>query len=823
MGLLEVDSFCFLIRRMRFMRNMRSLLGVLKRHSDLFFKAFMVLLVSTSLQAAEGQGQNEHRGAVLRDYCVACHNEQLRTAGLVLETSDLDPERIEDNLETWEKVLRKVSTGQMPPAGRPRPGDADRLKFSRELTQALDQVVNASPDPGRPAVHRLNRTEYVNSIRDLLNLEVDGRALLPPDDSGFGFDNNADVLSMSPALLDRYMAAATKISRLALGDPTVSPVIARYDVPRRLRQEGRMSERLSFGSRGGFAVRHAFPLDGEYLFKVRLGRVGEYGINGLDRGDKLEIRLDRSLLKSFTVGGVEELKGLIYDNQEPIPLNRPDLLRRKIYENSADDDLEVRLQVQAGTRTVGVSFENYAGVPEGLGRVAGGPTVGSLEIRGPFNGQVPERTDSRDRIFLCYPESLGEEKICAQQILSSLARRAFRRPVSVDDVGDLLSFYHQERLGGSFESGIQVALERLLVDPEFLFRIEHDPSGLAPGSVYPLSDVELASRLSFFLWNTLPDDELLAVAEAGQLHDEKVLEKQIARMLSDAKATEMIKDFASQWLLTRNVRFSEPDRALFPSFDENLRRGLANETELLFADQFKSDQSVLNLLRADYTFLNSRLARHYGIDNVYGNHFRKVALKDSRRHGLFGHGSILTVTSYPNRTSPVLRGKWVLENILGAPPPPPPPDVPSLEEENRDSPSTVRERLERHRANPVCASCHARMDPLGFALENFDAVGRWREVDGGVKIDASARLLDGARIEGPVEFREALLGRQEEFVTTVTEKLLTYALGRGVSYGDASYIRTIVRDAAMFEYKWSSLLTGIVKSVPFQMRRVPQS
>ena len=704
----------FPIRRMRTKINMWLILGFFGKCSDHFVKAvivFIALFFGTFVQAAEEQSPTEHRGALLRNYCVSCHNDQLRTAGLVLETSVLNPQRIEENFEIWEKVLRKVSTGQMPPAGRPRPRDTDRLKFSRELIEALDQVVNANPDPGRPAVHRLNRTEYVNSIRDLLNLEVDGRSLLPPDDSGFGFDNNADVLSMSPALLDRYMAAATKISRLALGDPTVAPVITRYDVPRRLRQEGRMSERLSFGSRGGMAIRHAFPLDGEYIFKVRLGRVGEYGINGLDRGDKLEIRLDRSLLKSFTVGGVEELKGLIYDNQEPIPLDRPDLLRRKIYENSADDDLEVRIHVQAGSRTVGVSFEAYAGVPEGLGRVAGGPTVGSLEIRGPFDGQVPARTESRDRIFLCYPQNLSEEKSCAQQILSSLARRAFRRPVTVDDVADLLSFYDRERSTGSFESGIQVALERLLVDPEFLFRIELDPFGLKPGSVYHLSDVELASRLSFFLWNTLPDDELLAAAEAGRLRDENVIEEQIDRMLTDPKATEMIKDFASQWLLTRNVRFSEPDRALFPSFDENLRRGLANETELLFADQFSSNQSVLNLLRADYTFLNSRLARHYGIANVYGNHFRRVALKDSRRHGLFGHGSILTVTSYPNRTSPVLRGKWVLENILGAPPPPPPPDVPSLEEGNSDRPSTVRERLERHRANPVCASCHARMDP----------------------------------------------------------------------------------------------------------------
>ena len=781
------------------------------------------VLLLLGLADSPAFASSDDRRVLLDTYCIACHNERLKTAGLILEAAAVDTADVAGSAEVWEKVLRKVRSGEMPPAGRRRPDAATRAHFTAELIGELDAAAEASPDPGRPAVHRLNRTEYVNAIRDLLDLEIDGRALLPPDDSGYGFDNNADVLTMSPALLDRYIAAATKIGRLAIGDSRITPAVATYRIPRSVRQNERMSEALPFGSRGGIAVRHMFPLDGEYVFRMRLSRNGDYGIGGLDRGDEIEIRLDRRRIRTFTAGGIEELKGLTYDSQEPIPPDRPDLLRRKIYDNTADEGFDVRMPVAAGIREVGVGFVRYSGVPEAGGRGSRGPSLGYVEILGPYNASAPDDTPSRRRIFVCRPAGSGEELSCAREILSVLARRAFRRPVTAADVDALLGFYEAGRLEGTFDTGIQFALERLLVDPEFLFRVERDPEGMAAGTVYALSDMELASRLSFFLWSSIPDDELLAVAERGELRRSEVLEGQVRRMLAAPRASEMVNDFATQWLLVRNVRFAEPDRALFPEFDGNLRDALARETELLFEDQFEQDRSILDLLRADYTFVNSRLARHYGIPDVYGSHFRRVLLEDERRHGLLGHGSILTVTSYPNRTSPVLRGKWVLENLLGAPPPPPPPDVPSLDENSKSKPTTVRERLEQHRANPVCASCHARMDPLGFALENFDPIGRWREADGALPIDASADLPDGSTVDGPVAFRNALLERHEEFAGTFTEKLMTYALGRGVSHQDAPVVRAIVRQAGVAEYRWSDIVLGIVKSVPFQMRRVPHS
>ena len=786
--------------------------------------AFLVIVGAALPPPAGAAGSPAaDRRQLLDTYCIACHNERLETAGLVLESTAVDAADIAANTTVWERVLRKVRGGQMPPAGRPRPAGAAAGRFASELASALDAIAAAAPDPGRPAVHRLNRTEYVNVIRDLLALEIDGRALLPADDSGFGFDNNADVLTMSPALLDRYLAAATKIGRLAIGDPLLRSASTRYDMPRGVRQAERTSEALPFGTRGGLSVRHTFPLDGEYLIRVRLRRDGDYGIAGLDRGDRLEIRLDRRRIRTFTVGGDEDLKGLTYDSQEPIPPDRPDLVRRKIYDNTADEGLAVRLPVPAGTRPVGVTFARYAGVTEEGGRSSRSPAVESVEILGPYAASPPADTPSRRRIFTCRPERPEEETPCAREILSALARRAFRRPVEAADVEALLGFHAAGRAAGTFDSGIQAALERLLVDPEFLFRVEHDPPGLAGGTVHALSDVEFASRLSFFLWSSMPDDELLAVAERGALGRPGVLEAQVRRLLADPRAAALVDNFASQWLLVRNVRFAEPDRALFPGFDGDLREALARETELFFHDQFRRDRSVLDLLRADYTFVNSRLAAHYGIPDVYGGHFRRVSLEDERRHGLLGHGSVLTVTSYPNRTSPVLRGKWVLENLLGAPPPPPPPDVPSLEEGSRATPTTVRERLEQHRANPVCASCHARMDPLGFALENFDPIGRWRDAEAGLPIDASADLPDGSTVDGPVAFRRALLERQEEFVGNFTEKLMTYALGRGVEHHDAPAVRAIVREAAATDHRWSDIVLGIVESVPFRMRKVPES
>jgi hypothetical protein len=772
------------------------------------------------------------RRALINTYCVGCHNARLKTAELVLET--VDAERVGTHAAIWEKVLRKVQSGQMPPVGARRPDAAASAAFTKELAAALDRAAAADPNPGRPAVHRLNRTEYVGAIGELLDLEVDGRALLPADDSGFGFDNNADVLTMSPALLERYMSAATKISRLAIGDTDVSPSITRHRVSRLLRQEGRMSDQLSFGTRGGLAVRHTFPLDGEYVFKVRMKR-GDV-IIGVDKGDQVEVRLDGVRLQQFTLGGVEEMKGITYTRGVSLPVDRPEVIKRYVYETTADDGFEVRALVKAGTRTVGVAFLKDSSVPEGpLGTAVGDdgqptgprsnwPGVDHVQIAGPYNGVTPADTPSRRRIFVCKPTAPEQEGACASRILRTLARRAYRRPVTDADLNVLMSFYESGRSGGgTFDKGIQVALERLLVDPEFLFRVERDPEGMKPGTVHRLSDLELASRLSFFLWNTIPDEELLAAAERGALKDPAVLDRQVRRLLADPRAVAMVTNFTSQWLLVRNARLHVPDVAVFPDFDENLREAFARETELFVESQFREDRSVLDLLRADYSFVNDRLAELYGIPGVYGSHFRRVPLRDERRHGILGQGSVLMVTSYPDRTSPVLRGKWVLDNLLGAPPPPPPPDVPTLQENTKSKPTTVRQRLEQHRENAFCANCHARMDPLGFPLENFDGIGRWRESENGMAIDAKATLPDGATIDGPVAFREALLSRREEFATNVVEKLMTYSLGRGVDYYDAPAVRRIVRETAAREYRWSDIVLGIVKSVPFQMRRTPQS
>jgi len=766
------------------------------------------------------------RRQLLNSYCTGCHNGKLKTAGLALDS--LNTEQVGPDAAVWEKVLRKVQSGQMPPVGRTRPDKEAASHFTHALAASLDSAAAAAPNPGRPAVHRLNRTEYVGAIRALLALEIDGRALLPADDSGFGFDNNADVLTMSPALLERYLTASTKITRLALGDTDISPSIARYQVSRLLRQEERMSEALPFGTRGGIAIRHTFPLDGEYVIKIRMKR-GD-AIVGVDKGDEVEIRLDGVQLKRFTLGGDEDMKGITWVKGVSLPLNRPDVIKRHAYETTADDGFEVRLPVKAGTRVVGVAFLKDSSVEEGAlgtsgeerpGR-SGWPGVDHVEVAGPYNGTRAADTPSRKQIFVCRPTAPREETACASKIIGSLARRAYRRPVSAADIAPLLAFYENGRREGSFDKGIQLALERLLVDPEFLFRLERDPAGLKPGTVYKISDVELASRLSFFLWSTVPDDDLLAAAEKGKLKDPEVLTQQVRRMLADPRASAMVNNFSGQWLLVRNVRLHSPDVALFPEFDDNLREAFTRETELFFESQFRDDRSVLDLLRANYTFVNNRLADLYGIPNVYGSHFRRVTLQDEKRFGILGQGSILTVTSYPDRTSPVLRGKWVLENLLGAPPPPPPPDVPTLTENSRAKPTTVRQRLEQHRANPGCASCHARMDPLGFPLENFDAIGQWRDTENDVPIDSSTVLPDGTKVDGPVAYRNALLARREEFVTNVTEKLMTYALGRGVDYYDSPSVRRIVNETAVHEYRWSDIVLGIVRSVPFQMRRTPQ-
>jgi len=769
---------------------------------------------------------------LLDQYCVTCHNGRLKTAGLTLE--NLDVADVAGNAATLEKVARKLRTGQMPPEGRPRPEPATSATFVSTLETALDRSAAASPNPGRVVVRRLNRAEYVNAIRDLLALQIDGPSHLPVDNSGFGFDNIADVLTIAPGLMARYMSAATKISRLAIGSPDIRSVIQVYRASEFARQDGRMHEDLPFASHGGLAVRHPFPLDGEYAVKLRLQRnsVGDT-IRGIDDEQEIEVRLDHGLVKWFRVGGA--FKGPDPGVLIAIPEDDVEAKKLHTYRLSADKDLEFRLPVKAGTRLIGAAFTNrsasaWEGVPLRPRSIKsavfsddmGDPGIDSIEISGPFDARPASETPSRQRIFSCRPSGARDDEACASRILTGLTRRAYRRPVADADIAPLMNLYRAGRKAKDFEAGIERALEAMLSSPAFLFRIEHDPDNVKPGSIYRVSDLELASRLAFFLWRSIPDDELLEVAAKGRLKD-AVLAQQVQRMMADARASRWMTDFMGQWLLVRNTQSVEPDPARFPDFDDTLRDAMAKETELFFESQVRDDRSVLDLLRADYTFLNDRLAVHYGVPKVYGSHFRRVPIADPARRGLLGHASILTVTSYADRTSVVLRGKWVLETMLGAPPPPPPPNVPPLKQnDGKSKPTSLRERMEQHRSNPVCASCHARMDPLGFALENFDPTGRWRKDDSGAAINASI-TLDGKAVDGPEHFREALLGRGDQMVSTVTEKLLTYALGRGVDYYDAPTVRQLVRDLSKQDHKWSALVLGIVNSLPFQMRRAPDS
>jgi mono/diheme cytochrome c family protein len=746
--------------------------------------------------------------AVLDRYCVGCHNQRVPTANLTLDSMNLAD--IGQAAPVWEKVVRKLRTGTMPPAGRPRPEPAAYDGLASWLESELDQAAGLKPEPGRTTVHRLNRTEYANVIRDLLALEIDARALLPADDAGYGFDNNADMLAVSPGLLDRYMSAARKISRLAIGDVAMRPSVDTYAVSRYLLQDDRVSEELPFGTRGGLAVRHTFPLDGEYVVRIHVQR------RRMPDPQELEVRVDGERIQSFTIGAPGTARS-------PEDADTP----------REDGPLEVRLPIKAGPRQVSVGLVRRAAAPEGLGpahlpvgnisfRGKAGAEIGvdRIDIAGPYNIQGAGDTPTRRRIFVCRPAGENNDSACARQILTALARRAYRRPATANDLQKLLPFYSAGEKNG-FEAGIQSALERILVDPQFLFRIERDPGSVPPGTAYRLTDLELASRLSFFLWSSMPDDELLEVAARGRLSEPAVLEHQVRRMLTDARARMLVSSFASQWLYLRNVQAVAPDVNAFPAFDDNLRDAFQQETELFLQSQLREDRSVVELLTANYTFVNERLARHYGMPNIYGSHFRRVKFGDDRRAGLLGQGSILTVTSYATRTSPVVRGKWLLENILGAPPPPPPPDVPDLPDGATDGqPASVRERMEQHRRNPACASCHAQMDPLGFALENFDAIGRWRTVnEGGTPIDASGSLPDGRRFNGPAELRRLLLARRENVAATVVEKLLIYALGRGLEPYDMPAVRTIVREAESSDYAWSSLVLGIARSTPFRLRR----
>ena len=802
-------------------------------------------LAGPNVQAAAGQEPDQpaaaHR-ALIERYCVTCHNERLQTAGLVL--SDMDPSQVAGAAEQWEKVVRKLRAEAMPPAGRPRPDKLEYAALASWLETALDRAaVQRIPAPRAFAVHRLNRVEYGNAVRDLLAVEVDTELLLPPDDDDEGFDNVADVLSVSPTLMERYLFAARRVSQLAVGDPEFAAGAEIHRVPEALVQDDRISDDLPFGSRGGIAVRHYFPLDGEYSIRIRLQRSFYDVIRGLGTvPHQLDVRLDGALVQRFAVGGG-------HTGPKP-PASHSGNTRGdaawETYSHHADDNLVARFPVKAGMRMVGVSFVRRPALPEGVLQpprmlatfgastdemIDGNPAVRSVEINGPFDGSAPRDTPARGNIFVCRPApgSAADEGRCAERILARLARRAYRRPVTAGDIETLLPFYAAGRAVQGFEGGIQAALERLLVDPEFLFRIERER-----GDGARVSEIELASRLSFFLWSSIPDEELLDLAAENRLGDPAVLEQQVRRMLADARSAALVSNFAAQWLQLRQLRNASPDPTVFPEFDENLRRAMQRETTLFIENQLREDRSVVDLLRADHTFVNERLARHYGIPNVYGNHFRRVQVADDYRAGLLGQGSVLTLTSYPNRTSPVLRGKWVLENMLSAPPPPPPPDVPALEGRGADGkPRSVRDQLREHRRNPACAGCHNAMDPIGFALENFDAIGRWRTVDmtgvleappagspaPGTRIDPSGSLPGGAAFAGPTGLRALLLERQDEFVATVAERLLMYALGRPVAYHDMPAVRQVLREAAADGNRWSSIIVGIARSKPFQMRR----
>jgi hypothetical protein len=750
----------------------------------------LVLPLIVSAVSARPQGVKDATpAAAFTQYCAGCHNEKLKTAGLVLDPAQLT--RVAENAEVWEKVVRKLRSGAMPPISSPRPAAATYESMASFLEAELDRASSARPDVGRlPLFRRLTRTEYRNAVRDLLAIdalpqEMDFSVLLPADSATSGFDNIADLLFVSPTTMERYLEAARKISRLAVGDTTAPVMVNIHHMAQEHPQDAR-AEELPLGTRGGLAIRSYFPADGEYLVEVDLG--------SRPADQQLEVTVDNirvAVVRANALGAI-------------------------------------KIPIKAGPRTVGVAFllRNEA-LPEAtvLPRMRGSGTqaaINTVTIRGPFTPSGPGDTPSRRRIFACQPASQAEEIGCARRILAQLARRAYRRPVTDGDLEDLTPFYTEGRAAGGFESGIQLALERLLVSPQFLFRIEREPAGAAPGKAYRVSDLELASRLSFFIWSSIPDDELLEAAIRGELKNPDVLERQTRRMLADPRSQALITNFAAQWLFLGDIALKEPDPLTFRHFDESLRRAMARETELFLDSVLRADRSVLRLLDADYTFLNERLAEHYGIPNIKGSDFRRVTLPaGSPRAGLLGQGSILTLTSYPTRTSPVLRGKYVLENLLAAPPPPPPANVPALDTagEKRGETLTLRDAMVQHRKNPACAGCHAAMDPIGFALENFDAVGRWRDRDAGKSIDTSGVLPGGVPFDGVTGLKRVLLSRPEPFVGALTEKLTMYALGRNVQYYDMPAVRKIVHDSVKHDYTFTSLVIGVVQSAPFQMRQ----
>ncbi|HYI92975.1 MAG TPA: DUF1592 domain-containing protein [Bryobacteraceae bacterium] len=765
----------------------------------------VVLLTGGCVAAVTAQTAASPERTAITRYCVACHNSKVKTGGLSLDAADVHNPVPQS--QAWEKVVRKLRTRSMPPAGLPRPDEKTYTTLLSSLESSLDKGSTAKPNPGRTdTFRRLNRTEYQNAIRDLLSIELDVTSLLPSDESSHGFDN-VTVGDLSPTLLERYLSAARKISRLAMGSPARSPGGDTVTLPPDLTQEEHF-EGLPIGTRGGSTVKYNFPLEAKYDIQIRLARDRNEHVEGLREPADVELMLDGARVKLFTV--------------LPPPPGKDHSL--------VDKDLSIRIPVKAGPHVLAVAFPKKAAPlleterqpwhahfnMDRHPRIQ--PALYSISINGPYEAKGPGDTPSRGRILVCKEQT----DACAKRILSTLMRRAYRRPVTDADVQTPFKFYQEARAESGFEAGIEMGLSAVLVSPEFLFRVEQDPAGIAPGSPYRISDLELASRLSFFLWSSIPDDELLDAAIQGKLKTPTVLEQQTRRMLADSRSRALVNNFAEQWLYLRNLASTTPDMRLFPDFDDNLRRSFRKETELFFESIMREDRSVLDLLSADYTFVDERLAKHYGIPNVYGSRFRRITFPEgSVRGGLLRHGSVLTVTSYATRTSPVIRGKWILDNVLGVPPPPPPPDVPALKENAGGGGKnlSIRERMAEHRKNPACSGCHQLMDPVGFSLENYDAVGRWRTVEDGKPIDVAGSLPDGSKFEGATGLQKALLSRPENFATTLTEKLLTYGLGRGVEYYDSPAVRKIVRDARTSNFRFSSFILGIVNSAPFQMRR----
>jgi mono/diheme cytochrome c family protein len=754
--------------------------------------------------------------ALLDQYCVTCHNQRLQTAGLLLDK--LDPASMHDHAETWEKVVRKLRAGMMPPSGMPRPAAPVLESMVSFMEKELDR--SATPNLIPPGMHRLNRTEYTNAVRDVLALEVDATKFLPPDDSTHGFDNIAGALTLSPALMEAYLSAAGKISRLAIGDIS-APTQAVFEVPADTAQNYHI-EGLPFGTRGGILIKYQFPADGEYTFKVK-GVTGYFqAVLGGVKGEQLEVTVDGERVKLFD-----------WD--------------KEIANTTGNGKSTPRIPVKAGLHTVGVTFLATNDVPGSElnkpfqrtmntpGSIPGFlfyPHVGQVWVEGPYNAKGASDTAARNKIFVCHPAAAKDESACARTIASSLVKHAFRRPSTSSDVSRLMEFYQSGRTdGGTFDDGIEALLQRVLADPEFVYRLEPEPAGLVAGKSYRITDLALASRLSFFLWSSVPDDQLIDLAAQGKLKDPAVLERQVQRMLADPKSEALITNFTGQWLGVRSLKTSEPVVNLFPDFDDNLRAAYQREVELFFGSVVHEDRNILDLLTANYTFVNERLAKQYGIPNIYGPQFRRVTLPPELdiRRGLLGKGALLTVTSNAARTSPVARGKWFLQTFLGVSPPDPPPNVPIIKERPVDSTGnakapTMRETMELHHTNPSCASCHKIFEPIGLALENFDAVGSWRTQDGDSPIDASGVLVDGTKVDGVVSLRDMLVRRSDQFARVVTEKLMTYSLGRGVEYQDMPLVRSVVHDAASNNYKFSSIVLGIVKSPTFQMdMKVPDS